>query len=262
MGKILVTGSSGYLGSFFSNRFYNRNHKVYGIDIVGGEPQHFEKFFQGSVLDEVFMKRVSKFFSDHDTKIDAIVNSFYHPENQYVSTKEKFGHLDRKELLQDAFLGYSASEFAKELELNVAGLHNVNRYVMPHADGGKLKVVNIGSVLSIRQPNPVDLEFEDRFRYKPPGYSVSKSAVLSYTEYCANLFSDTGFRFNAVVPGFIHISDTPQAEEFENRVTRRMSVRRFANPEDIFCAVEYLVSNHSDYINGQQLIIDGGYSIS
>ncbi|MDP9995293.1 NAD(P)-dependent dehydrogenase (short-subunit alcohol dehydrogenase family) [Variovorax boronicumulans] len=95
-----------------------------------------------------------------------------------------------------------------------------------------------------------------------PSYSVSKSAVLGLTRHTAVEWGPRGIRTNAVSPGFIQ---TPlSAEHYKNEDATRhriglVPVRRLGTPRDIANAVAFLASNAAAFINGQDLIVDGGF---
>jgi NAD(P)-dependent dehydrogenase (short-subunit alcohol dehydrogenase family) len=188
-------------------------------------------------------------------QIEGIVNCFFHPE--IINKVSIDSNTDRLLNLDRAFRSYSPEDFSQELSGNVSALHNVIRFLLPKNLNQKCSIVNVSSVLGIKQPNPKHLEFPDRFRYKPPGYSVSKAALIAYTEYLANLYSGSSFRFNSVAPGFI---DEGQEESFKQRFYPRLAIKKFATLDEIVKPIEFLLSDDSQYMSGSTLVIDGGYS--
>ncbi|MCC6569579.1 MAG: SDR family oxidoreductase [Anaerolineales bacterium] len=90
-----------------------------------------------------------------------------------------------------------------------------------------------------------------------PSYTVSKAALESLTKILARAFAPR-IRVNAIAPGFVLQSDIVPAEEWE-RLIRRVPLKRPARSEEVASALEFLVKN--EYITGQTIVVDGGYSL-
>jgi len=90
-----------------------------------------------------------------------------------------------------------------------------------------------------------------------PSYTVSKAALDSLTKILARALAPK-IRVNAIAPGFVLQSDIVPAEEWE-RLIGRVPLKRPARPEEISSALEFLLKN--EYITGQVIVVDGGYSL-
>ena len=90
-----------------------------------------------------------------------------------------------------------------------------------------------------------------------PSYSVSKAGLEVLTKILARSFAPS-IRVNAIAPGLVLQSDLVSAEDW-NRLVERLPLKRAASVEEIASAVEFLLSN--EYVTGQTLVIDGGYSL-
>jgi pteridine reductase len=90
-----------------------------------------------------------------------------------------------------------------------------------------------------------------------PAYSVSKAALQALTSTLARAFAPS-IRVNAIAPGLVMQSDLVSPEDW-NRLVERLPLRRQATPEEIAVALQFLLQN--EYITGQTLVIDGGYSL-
>ena len=98
---------------------------------------------------------------------------------------------------------------------------------------------------------------------KNPGYVSSKGAVVSLTRALALDYGDLSVRVNSISPGYIR--DGMSKKSFNNvkkrkERTSRMIIKRWGEASDIFGAIEYLISDKSSYLTGQDLIIDGGWT--
>jgi len=90
-----------------------------------------------------------------------------------------------------------------------------------------------------------------------PSYTVSKAALESLTKILARALAPK-IRVNAIAPGFVLQSDIVPAEEWE-RLINRVPLKRPARTEEIASALEFLLEN--EYITGQTIVVDGGYSL-
>jgi pteridine reductase len=90
-----------------------------------------------------------------------------------------------------------------------------------------------------------------------PSYTVSKAALESLTKILARALAPK-IRVNAIAPGFVLQSDIVPAEEWE-RLIGRIPLKRPARAEEITSALEFLLKN--EYVTGQTIVVDGGYSL-
>ena len=103
---------------------------------------------------------------------------------------------------------------------------------------------------------------------KLSAYSLTKGAVVNFTRAIAAEVGPHGIRVNAVCPG---VTDTPMprkslsAEEWEyvkTEMAEQYPLKRLGEPEDIANAMLFLASDEADWITGETLVVDGGFSCS
>ena len=90
-----------------------------------------------------------------------------------------------------------------------------------------------------------------------PSYTVSKAALESLTRVLARALAPK-IRVNAIAPGFVLQSEIVSDEEWQ-RLINRIPLKRAARTEEIASALEFLLKN--EYITGQTIVVDGGYSL-
>jgi pteridine reductase len=90
-----------------------------------------------------------------------------------------------------------------------------------------------------------------------PSYTVSKAALESLTKILARALAPQ-IRVNAIAPGFVLQSDIVSDAEWQ-RLINRIPLKRAARPAEIASALEFLLKN--EYITGQTIVVDGGYSL-
>lgn len=121
---------------------------------------------------------------------------------------------------------------------------------MKNRSGGH--IVNVASIAgTVCKPNAA-------------AYSASKLALIGLTRAAAIDLAPHGILVNSVSPGTTHTNmvDKLLNQEQINSLVTRIPLGRLANPDEIANAILFLVSNLNTYITGQNLIIDGGTSIS
>jgi NAD(P)-dependent dehydrogenase (short-subunit alcohol dehydrogenase family) len=123
-------------------------------------------------------------------------------------------------------------------------------------------ILNIASDLSIFSPDQrlyrKDGVSKDMQPVKPVTYSVIKSGLIGLTKYLATYWAEENVRCNALSPGGIL---NGQSEEFVERLSALIPLGRMANRNEYRSAVQFLCSDASKYMNGQNIVIDGGRSV-
>jgi NAD(P)-dependent dehydrogenase (short-subunit alcohol dehydrogenase family) len=126
---------------------------------------------------------------------------------------------------------------------------------------GKGVILNISSDLGIIAPDQRIYKKEglpnNQQPVKPVTYSVIKHGLIGLTKYLATYWADCGVRVNSISPGGIY---TSQNSEFVQKLTNLIPLGRMAQEDEYKAAVVFLVSDASSYMNGSNLVIDGGRS--
>lgn len=128
-------------------------------------------------------------------------------------------------------------------------------------DGRGGVILNIASDLSVFSPDQrlyrKEGLAEDIQPVKPVTYSVIKAGLVGLTRYLATYWADKGVRCNALSPGGVY---NGQGDEFVQRLTSLIPLGRMANRDEYRAAVQFLCSDASGYMNGQNVVMDGGRS--
>ena len=128
-------------------------------------------------------------------------------------------------------------------------------------DGKGGVILNIASDLSVFAPDQrlyrKDGISEDMQPVKPVTYSVIKAGLIGLTRYLATYWADRNVRANALSPGGVF---NGQGDEFVQRLTSLIPLGRMAAQDEYRAAVQFLCSDASAYMNGQNIVMDGGRS--
>jgi len=123
-------------------------------------------------------------------------------------------------------------------------------------------ILNISSDLSVFAPDQRLYRKEGLAEniqpVKPVTYSVIKTGLIGLTRYLATYWADRGVRSNALSPGGIF---NGQGDEFVHRLTSLIPQGRMAHRDEYRAAVQFLCSDASAYLNGQNIVMDGGRSV-
>jgi len=94
------------------------------------------------------------------------------------------------------------------------------------------------------------------------GYSTTKAAVLGLVQALAVELGRSGIRVNAILPGFIETEmSLTTSQAFQDAARRRSAIGRIGTLEDMEGVAVFLASEHSDFMTGQGLVMDGGHTI-
>ena len=137
------------------------------------------------------------------------------------------------------------------IEVNLNAQFVLSREIgnmMIEADGGK--IIFTASLLSFQGGITV------------PGYTASKHGIAGLTKALANEWAGKGVQVNAIAPGYIKTDNTAALQNNPERnkaILERIPTGRWGEPDDFRGPVVFLASAASDYVNGEILVVDGGW---
>lgn len=174
--------------------------------------------------------------------IDALVNNAY-PRNKNYGRR---------------FEDVTYEDFCENLNLHLGGYflmsQEVSRVMVAQNSG---VIVYIASIYGFMAPR-FEL-YENASFTSPVEYSAIKGGLLSLTKYLASYLGRHGIRVNAISPGGVR---DKQPEAFVTQYSKKTVIgNRMADPDDLTGALIFLLSDASRYITGQNIVVDGGWSI-
>ena len=234
MKNVLITGAAGQLGgAFVEHLSINKDFQIYAcdIDFLDRKKVNNVEYVGIDITDEA---QVIAFFKSLD-HIDIVVN------NAGVGVFTPFEQR-------------TIEEFTSVFDVNMKGTFLVCREaikMMVLANSGK--IVNIGSIYGIVSS---DLRiYADSGRNNSEIYSMTKAAVLMLTRYLGAHYASSNIQINAISPGGIF---REQTLDFIKNYNQRVPAGRMGNDVDLLPALDFLISTENTYLNGQNIVVDGG----
>ena len=134
------------------------------------------------------------------------------------------------------------------------GLFTICQAFLPTmVEQGRGSIINISSIYGVVGNDPTI--YLDTDMKQPATYTFVKAGMINFTRYLANYYGKQGVRSNCISPGG-YFDNQPEA--FVDEYNKRVPVGRMLDNEDIKGAVVYLASDASEYVNGHNLLVDGG----
>ncbi len=154
-----------------------------------------------------------------------------------------------------AFSEQSADTWRAAMEVNLtAPFVLVQSCADALAANGCGSIVNIASIYGMVGP---DLRLYDGTKLgNPAAYAASKGGLLQFTRWLSTVLAPR-VRVNAVTPGGIARN---QPSSFVEAYVSRTPMKRMGTEEDLIGAIVYLASDLSNYVTGQNLVVDGGWT--
>ncbi len=146
------------------------------------------------------------------------------------------------------------------MDVNVKGTILCIQEFLRHREerGGGGAMVNVASHYGLVSPDP--RIYTDCARKNSEIYGATKAGIIQMTRYFAVHAAQYGVRVNAVSPGGVRNPDNPQGPDFQNNYGFRCPMGRMAETHEIVGAVVYLLSPAAAYVNGHNLVVDGGFT--
>lgn len=158
--------------------------------------------------------------------------------------------------LNQSFLGLDMKGFQSVFDLNLMGtILPIMVFTEDMLDEGGI-ILNVSSLSAFKPLTKV------------PAYSAAKSAINNLTQWLAVHFAKVNIRVNAIAPGFLLTKQNrfllvneknDELTERGSKIIAHTPMARFGNPEDLFGAVLFLISDMSKFVTGIVIPVDGGF---
>lgn len=261
----LVTGAAGLLGLEHSRALLEAGANVVLQDIDADRlirvkvtleseyPLNTVRISSSDVTSESSILALLKELESEEISISILVNNAgINPKYNQVSTSGINSRVEHFDL----------EDWENQIRVGLTGAFICSKvFGSEMAKAGRGVIVNIASDLSVIAPNQRLYEKDglnpNEQPVKPVTYSVIKSGLIGLTKYLATYWHKSGVRVNALSPGGVF---EDQDLEFVAKLSELIPLGRMANIDEYRSAIQFLCSDASSYMTGQNLIIDGGRS--
>ena len=261
-GKVIViTGALGILGRHFTEGFVEMGGEVALVDLpatqdeawIDALQQKFSRrmrFYGCDITSPEEVRALASKLLGEFGKVDILLNN--------AASKSK-----DLEAFFSPFEDYSLNQWHQIFSVNVDGTflmsQSIGKLMLQQESGGT--IINLASIYGILAPDQRIYEgslLQGRPINTPAVYAASKAAVVGLTNYLAAYWGDRKIRVNCITPGGV---ESGQNEIFQKKYSARVPMARMAKAEEIVGAALYLASENAAYMNGHNLVVDGGLSV-
>lgn len=251
----IITGGAGHLGRVIANTLAEAGANIVIVDRdagnIAGVCNDLEKKWQIRTLglsvdleNKEERCRIIKETIDIFGRLDILINNA-----AFVGTSDLPGW-------GVPFEEQETVTWRRALEVNLTAVFDLTQDAVPFLKAnGNGRIINIASIYGIVGPDP--RLYTDLPMFNPAAYAASKGGVVQFTKWCSTVLAPE-IRVNAVTPGGIFRNQDPL---FLERYVSRTPLKRMANEEDFVGAIIFLASDLSRYITGQNIVVDGGFSV-
>ncbi len=251
----VITGATGHLGSAISKALAERGCNLVLVDIdddklnalaseLASKPNDLPKTFSCDFSNRESRLRVIQEISTSTTAVDVLINNA-----AFVGTSDLAGW-------SVPFESQSTEIWQTVLEVNLTSMFDFAQGLSKNLQNTESPaIVNIASTHA--HVGPDWSLYEGTKMSSPAAYSASKSGVVSLTRWLAATLAPK-VRVNSISPGGIARG---QDTSFVDKYVKRIPLRRMATEADVVGPVLFLSGDQSRYITGQDILVDGGYSV-
>jgi NAD(P)-dependent dehydrogenase (short-subunit alcohol dehydrogenase family) len=260
----VVTGGAGLLGAEFCRTLAEAGAAVAVVDLNASASQAVADALTNSGYQALAISTditkpdsvnalVEKVLSDFG-QLDVLVNS--------AALDPKFDADAMKNgITPGAFEDYPLDQWNAALGVNLTGMFLVTQAcVRPMIEQGKKgSIINICSTYGLNAPDQrIYIKAGERVAFKPIYYTVTKAGVMGFTKYLAAYYAETEIRVNTLTPGGVFNN---HEDYFVKNYSAKTILGRMAKKDEMNGALLFLASDASSYMTGNNVVVDGGWTV-
>ena len=234
--NIIVTGASGGIGNSIVKKLYEYEANVLASGTRIEKLEELKKIYNNIKILNFDISKSDKIEEFIDNATDALGGSLDCMINNAGVTQDNLA------------IRMSIDEWKKVIDINLTSTFLMSKFAIKKMLKNKSgKIVNITSVVghtgNLGQAN----------------YTASKAGIVAMSKSLAIEYAKKNININCISPGFIKTAMTDKIDDkFKETIVSKIPSARLGEPDDIADAVLFLISNKSDYINGETLHVNGG----
>ena len=251
---IIITGGSGLIGSAFSIVSAEYGANVVIMDIDKKKSDNLVKQIKEKTGNDkiIYLKCNITSLNDIKKAINVILNKFGEISILVNNAYPRNKNYGKK------YEDVTYEDFCENINLHVGGYFLITQQVskiMIKQNYGN--IINMGSIYGFAAPR-FEI-YEGTEMSNAVEYAAIKGAIINLTKYLASYLGKYNIRVNCISPGGVY---DHQPETFVKKYSQKILLgNRMANVDDLTGALLFLLSDGSKYITGQNIVVDGGWSL-
>jgi len=234
---ILITGANRGIGHNILKKISNNGYTVIGTSRSESGLENISNTLENTNGEGMIMDVTNQ------ESIDQAVSNI----------KEKYGVIyglvNNAGITQDNLLmRMTEKEWSSVIDTNLTSLYRVTKSVVKDMMKARIgRIINIGSIVGLMG------------NAGQSNYSATKAGLLGFTKSLARELSSRNINVNSVSPGFIETDMTKalSSDQIE-ALTKNIPLGRIASPEEVSNVINFLLSDESSYITGENINVNGG----
>ena len=255
--NIVIFGGNGALGKKLSEKFNKQNCRVISTDKGN---KGFKKvgsdlyIANADVVNQKSLKKLKNKIIKNFGRIDVVIYAVTYKSKDFYYSFDKLSLASWRKIIDTELTGsFLVSQifgevFEKQKRGNIIFISSI--YGVVGNDHSIYKGSNLAQVCSNKK--------QKKNIYSNSAYSTAKGGLISFTKFLSTYWAGRNIRVNCCSPG--GISNKNENKKFINSYSSKVPLRRKAEINEIVNAVIFLASEKSSYINGHNLVVDGGFT--
>ena len=248
----VVTGGAGRVGSVFTKILLSNKIKVF---CLSRSLKNFNNFRKSLTKSEQSYLNFYKCDLANFKSIDEVIKK----------NKKIFKNIDLlvnngSSSYRGEFFNYSRSNILNESKNMILGTIYLTEKLLPILRKKKLtRIINVGSIWGIVSPRGKTYL---NLKIGPTAVlAASKAGIENYTKYLAAREAKNKIIVNNLVPGWFPRKGKVENKKYIKAINKHIPLNRIGRLEDLISPVYFLLSSGSNYYTGQNLVVDGGYTV-
>lgn len=250
---IVITGGAGLIGQEFVKAVVEQN----GIAIIADINEEVGKQVKETLSKELGTEDIDFVKLDIISK-DSLQNCINHLSNKYNRIDALVNNAyPRNKNYARHFFDVEYEDFVENLGLNLGGYFTTSQQFAEYFHTqGYGNIINISSIYGVIAPK---FEvYDNTAMTMPVEYAAIKAGLIHLTKYMAKYFKGMNIKVNTLSPGGIFDN---QPESFLEKYRDECSSKGMLDKSDLKGTLVYLLSDMSRYVNGQNIVVDDGFSL-
>lgn len=246
---VVVTGGAGLLGAALCKKLVEEKaiiviaeYNLYSADLLKNKLEYENVYsYKLDITNKKSLESLIAYVSNNIGEIDAVVNCAY-PRNK------KYGN---------HFFDVEYEDFCENVGMNLGGYFLASQQFAKYFKKvGHGNIINMASIYGIIAPR---FEvYDGTSMTMPVEYAAIKAGILHLTKYIAKYLKGSNIRINTVSLGGLLDN---QPESFQKAYRSFCLNKGMLIPEDVLGTIIYLLSDMSTYVNGQNIVVDDGFTL-